>query len=61
MGMFVVMISRLSSNLGHVGSKTRSVGQIKEKSCFHSRGHIFDPVSMKLSQNDRLDDVWVLF
>ena len=55
--MFVVMIFRSDSNLGHVGSKTRPEGQIKEKSCFHSRGLIFDPVSMKLGQNVCLDDV----
>ena len=27
--------------MGDVGSKTRSVGQIMEKPCEHSRGHIF--------------------
>ena len=37
-------------NLGHMGSKTRSVCQIEEKSCLHS---------MKLGQNVCLDDVWV--
>ena len=57
--MFVVVLSRSQFNLGHVGSKTRSVGQIEEKSYFHSRGHIFDPVSMKFGQNVCLDDVWV--
>ena len=49
--MFVVLLSRSQFNLGHVGSKTRSVGQIEEKSYFHSRCHIFDPVSMKFGQN----------
>ena len=49
--MFVVVLSRSQFNLGHVGSKTRSVGQIEEKSYFHSRCHIFDPVSMKFGQN----------
>ena len=57
--MFVVMLSRSQINLGHVGSKTRSVGQIEEKLYFHSGGHIFDPVSMKFGQNVCLDDVWV--
>ena len=52
--MFVVIMSRSNSNLGHVGLKTRSVGQIEQKSCFHTGGHIFDPVSMKLGQNVRL-------
>ena len=49
--MFVVLLSRSQFNLGHVGSKTRSVGQIEEKSYFHSRCHIFDPVSMKFGQD----------
>ena len=34
--------------MGHVGSKTRSLGQFLEKSCVHSRGHNFDPIVMKL-------------
>ena len=34
--MIILTISRLSSNMGHVGSKTRSVGQLKEKPCEHS-------------------------
>ena len=29
--MFILVISRLSSELGHVGSETRSLGQIIEK------------------------------
>ena len=33
--MFILMISRLSSKLGHVGSETRSLGQIIEQ-CFFS-------------------------
>ena len=37
--------------LGHVGSKTRLLGQIIEKPCVHSRGHSFDPKVMKLCQN----------
>ena len=31
-------------------SKTRSVGQIIEKSCEHSRGHSFGPIFIKLGQ-----------
>ena len=31
-----------SLKLGHVGSKTRSLGQILVKPCVHSRGHSFD-------------------
>ena len=44
------MKSRMSSKVGHVGSTTRSLGQILEKHV-HSRGHIFCPIIMKLGQN----------
>ena len=44
-------MSRSHLKLGHVGSKPRSLGQIFEKSCEHSRGHSFDPKFMKLCQN----------
>ena len=40
--MLIIIISRSSSKLGHVGSKTRSLGQILEKTSVHSRGHSFD-------------------
>ena len=43
--------------MGHVGSKTRSVGQIIEKPCEHSRGHSFGPIIIKLAQNDHLDNI----
>ena len=39
--MFVLMKSRTSLKMGHVESKTRSLGQILEKSCVRSRGHNF--------------------
>jgi len=42
--MFVLTISRPSSNMGHVASKTRSPGQILRNSCLHSRGQICDPI-----------------
>jgi len=42
--MFVLTISRPSSNMGHVGSKTRSPGQILGNSCVHSRGHFMSPL-----------------
>ena len=32
--------------LGHVGSKTRPLGQILEKPCVHSKGHSFNPKFM---------------
>ena len=35
----------------HVGSKTKSQGQILEKPCVRSRGHIFNSIIMKLGQN----------
>ena len=49
--MFILIISRTSSNMGWVGSKSRSLGQIFVKSCYHSRGHNFDPIFIKLAQN----------
>ena len=41
----------MSLKMGHLGSKTRSLGQILEKSCVCSRGHIFSAILMKLGQN----------
>ena len=51
--------------MGEVGSKNRSVGQIMEKPCEHSRGHSFGPILIKLVQNDHLDNIcqvriWVM-
>ena len=43
--------------MGHVGSKTRSTGQILEKPCVHSRGHIFSPIIRKLGQNVFLNEI----
>ena len=37
--------------MGHVWSKTRSLGQTLEKVYVRSKGHIFSPIIMKLSQN----------
>ena len=59
--MIILTISQLSSNMGDVGSKTRSVGQIMAKPCEHSRGHIFGPIFIKLAQNDHLDNISVKF
>ena len=42
--------------LDHLGSKTRSPGQIKGKTCQHSRGHIFEVIIMNIAQNVCLDD-----
>ena len=43
--------------MGHVGSKTRSLGQILEKHCTQSRGHIFSLIIMKFGQNVCLDEI----
>ena len=59
--MFVLMISRSSSNMGYVWSKTRSLGQISVKPCSHSTGNSFASILMKLYQNVCLDDVLVKF
>ena len=40
-----------SLKMGHVGTKTRSLGQILEKPSVPSRGHIFSLILMKLGQN----------
>ena len=37
--------------MGHVGSKTSSVGQILEKPLVRSRDHLFSSIIMKLGQN----------
>ena len=48
--MLVIIISRSSSKLGHVGSKIRSLGQILEKPCVHSKRHSFYSKFTKLYQ-----------
>ena len=50
-------MSRSSLTLGHVGSKTRSLGQILEKPCVDFRGHSFDEKVMKLLQNVNHDHI----
>ena len=49
-GMLMIIISRSSLKLGHVGSETRSLGQILEKPCVHSKRHSCDPKFMKVWQ-----------
>ena len=49
--MLIIIISRPGSKLGHVGSKTRSLGQILGNPCVHSRRHSFGSKFMKLYQN----------
>ena len=55
--MFILMMFRMRMNLGHFGSKTRSVGQIGEITVLLTRGHIFDPDFMKCCQNVCLGNV----
>ena len=52
--MCIVIKSGPEFKMGHVGSKTRSLGQFLEKPCVLSRRHSFDPVFMELCQNDFL-------
>ena len=59
--MIIWTMSQSSSNMDDVGSKPRSVGQIMEKPCEHSRGHGFGPVFIKLARNDHLDNISVKF
>ena len=47
----------MSSKMAYVGSKTRSLGQILEKPCVRSRGHIFSLIIKKLGQNVCLDKI----
>ena len=54
--MIVLMISRSSLIMDGRGSKSRSQGQIFEKSS-HSRGHIFGAIFLKHAQNVCFDDV----
>ena len=46
----MIIISRSSSRLSHVRSKTRSLGQILEKPCVGSKRHSFDPKFMNFCQ-----------
>ena len=53
-----------SSKLGIVQSKSRLLGQIIEKPCERSKGHIL-LIKVKLAQNDALDKIlyvwnWVM-
>ena len=47
----------MGSRMGHVGSKTRSLGKIRERYCVCSRDKIFNPIIMKLGRNDCLDEI----
>ena len=43
--------------MGYVWSKSRSLGQISLKPYVLSRGHIFNPIIMKLGQNVFLNEI----
>ena len=51
------MKSQWSLNLGHLGSRTRSLGQIKEIPCGHSRGNISCSIDLEIGQNAYLDEM----
>ena len=55
--MFVLIKSRTSLKLGHLGSKTRSLGQILEKPCVRSRCHIFSQILVNFGLNVCLDKI----
>ena len=57
--VFVLMISRSSSIMGGMGSTSRSLGQILEKSCLYSSSNISGPIFLKLAQNVCLNDILV--
>ena len=59
--MFVLKTSQSSLNMGHVGSKTRSLSQSALKPCSPFRGHSFASIFTKLNQNDSLDETSVKF
>ena len=56
--MFVLMTSQKSLKITHLESKTRSVGQILEKKCVHSRDLFLVQILIKLAQNVCLDDFY---
>ena len=49
--IFVSVKSRMSLNLGSLGSKTRSVGQVKEIPSWRYRGQISSSIGLKICQN----------
>ena len=55
--MFVLIKSRISLKMGQFKLKTRSLGQILEKPCMHSRDHILSLIILKLGQNVCLDKI----
>lgn len=50
--MFIFIKSRPELKLCYIGLKTGSSGHFLEKIDVHPRMHSFDPIFMKLSQNN---------
>ena len=59
--MIIFTISQSGLYMDHIGSKTRSLGQIASKPLSPLRGHSFASVFMKLYQSLCLDDILVKF
>ena len=57
LGQKVCLESRTSSKVGHIESKTRSLGQILEIPCVHSRVQIFSHIFMEVGHNVSLDEI----
>ena len=55
--LLTLMKSWMILKLGHLGSKTRSLGQILEKPSVHFSGHIFNLMLTKLGQHVCLDEI----
>ena len=55
--MFVLIKYSNSLNFGKLWSKTRSLGQIKEIPCGHSREHMSCSIDLKIGRNVCLDKI----
>ena len=55
--MFIFVTSRPELKMGHVGSKTRSLGQVIEKPRVHPRRHSFGPIVINFCQNVYLSEI----
>ena len=52
-----VCLNKIFEEMGHVGSKTTSLGQLLEKPSVYSIGHICFQILMKLGQNICLSEI----
>ena len=57
--MFALLICLASVEMGYVGTKTRSQGQILEKPCICCRGPILCSILLNFSENVCFDDFLV--